>query len=702
MGCDWVLLVASFVVKFKKSLQFCQFSQVLSSFHYSPTGGSGSGGGFSLRNILADDGGRDYYSRSSSIQQQQPPPPQLSSSSSSSTLQLSPNPLPPSSPPSHNNNNEQNMSDVEIATTISSLSQIQNDKLNYSNGTRQKNNSMSISSLIVNTVNNTINPINNSVNNNVNNPFIKIPTKEPKGIVKKSPQKRRPSDSTDYSQKQKIHHPNSPKFHEIRDQLGKETKPNHLSPASVSQVHSMDWESQPPQQPPSSQQPQPLPPSSLQSPQPYPRSHNNIIIIPPQSDISSSSSSSSNRYNSQPQPPPPSHQHLHSHPHSSSISKNNGMGSPPMSAVDTKPSNMKSPYLIIDRNDRNQKSSSPPIHPNNGFSHGGMVGNHLVKHPGYPPNNNGYMHPSEMNPSNIQSRRVSDPSLPQNSNPMSMSRNNVLGYPPPQINGMNGPPIPDQQQQPPPPPSHSHSHSNHRLPMNNSLTNHRNPSLPNVLSPSESLPPQGPPSSLSHRNSTSSSSSSRSGSISTTLPPMQSSPTHPSHPPHHHHHPSSSSSHTHHHYPQEHHNHSHHPHAQQQQQQQNHHYHHSQTNQPNNYISPPPPSVPLTPQGPPPPPPPTPSQHSYNNHVTGKSPPSISMGQPLTNFLRDSSGPIINGYGGNPHHHIQSQNGVMNGAMNGGGIMGNSHLPPPPPQQQPPPLLPHQQQLGPPINGETF
>lgn len=65
-------------------------------------------------------------------------------------------------------------------------------------------------------------------------------------------------------------------------------------------------------------------------------------------------------------------------------------------------------------------------------------------------------------------------------------------------------------------------------------------------------------------------------------------------------------------------------------------------------------------------------------------PPNILGQPPLTNYLRDSQGPMVNGYGGS-HHHMQPPNGVI----------GGPHLPP---QQPPPPPLPHQQ-LGPPING---
>ncbi|CAG8605016.1 10268_t:CDS:10 [Funneliformis mosseae] len=319
---------------------------------------SGSGG-FSLKSILSDDGPASHahtqqHASLSQHSQSPLPPPQYHhgagnngvngnagntgyggtyssepAEAGSILLSLSnPNTAPQQSTSHYNNqsrdyypskDNEQQMSDVEIAATISSLSNISNSVKSIPQHQRQraKSNSMSIASLLggeepsssdsgrsipngslVNEPsqqryqqqhqesypeemrngdihshhqsqqNLDCGHFNGSSNHNIRKHTkklsggsaslvvntTKIPQREPKGIQKKSPQKRRPSDAVDFTNTRPKVHRNpelnhfshgppttsgGPKLTELREHLGEERFPNRI-PA----VHnySMEWD----------------------------------------------------------------------------------------------------------------------------------------------------------------------------------------------------------------------------------------------------------------------------------------------------------------------------------------------------------------------------------------------------------------------------------------------------------------------------
>ncbi|CAG8596464.1 4215_t:CDS:2, partial [Racocetra fulgida] len=343
---------------------------------------------------------------------------------------------------------------------------------------------------------------------------------------KKSPQKRRPSDPNETSQRPKIHHrspeqipyPSSgQKYSELREHPTEDQKPSIYLPQQ-------DWEHQmPPQQfhqsrslhngPPADHSVRFQPKNCGSPPMPGDKSMNikNHFIIPHQNE----------RPLKKPSPPP--------------INAPNGyvpgvgvggmVGNPSLQDNGSDRKDYISPpnnNMIPPNRSSILSDNSPPMNSENGLVNPPMVHHHhpingtgmhppRVEHPGYPPlqsNNPGYIHP-EANPSSVPSRRVSDSTMySQHSQPSSL----VRGYPP------HGPPVPESQ---PPHASHrpigSHHTSPSLLPNNHiqqqSHSIRHNQSMPNIHpdpqhrtppSPlsrqssyiSQPLPAQGPPSHL--------------------------------------------------------------------------------------------------------------------------------------------------------------------------------------------------------------
>ncbi|CAG8562334.1 5518_t:CDS:10, partial [Dentiscutata heterogama] len=489
--------------------------------------------------------------------------------------------------------NTQQISDVEIAASaISSLSHSPDDTKSIhpqiNQRTRAKN-SMAISSLISGDESTSSDPIQslqatptstvnfNSYNAN-NNGNGRKSAKRPlngspslpiaKGFSKKSPQKRRPSDPNENSQR-KIHrspdHMPYPsggqKYSDLREHPVEEQKPPiHLVPVSQGgPTNSMEWDHQmPPQQYNQSRSLHNVPPTDHPGrfqpkingspPMPADKSMNikpHYAMNPNERTLTKTS-------------PPihPSNGYVPGvgvdaphQPITQSIPQQNGQIRPQssntnfcrmyndMSLQDGSDNVRSKEYNLPPNNLPNRPlipESSPPMNNEHGMVNPAIVHHHpppvngsiyppRVDHPGYPlqQSNPGYIHP-EANPQSVQPRRVSDsPMHPQpNSSSISLSR----GY------SHHGPPVPEPQ---PPHTSHRHSIGSHHtspslLPTHIQSQNHsirHNPSMPNLHSSMASDPQhRTPPSPLS-----------RSGSVprqpQTTLPPLQSQPSYMSQPP---------------------------------------------------------------------------------------------------------------------------------------------------------------------------
>ncbi|CAG8715511.1 7622_t:CDS:10 [Gigaspora margarita] len=567
-----------------------------SSDHHLP-----SNSGHSLRNLLSDDGpapqhassqqqyhhsagnngglsngtygtypneqGREYYSHVQQQQPQQPvhnqPIPSLEQNNrqsydvsadadeASKTLIL----LSQRPPSSHygssrdhysSKDNTQPISEVEIATTISSLSHSPDDtksihpQINVSDESTSSDPIQSMQAAPNSTqetmqryyhhhqhhdqytdeTRNDYHPYNANNNSNgrksAKRPLNVSPNLSiPKGFSsKKNPQKRRPSDPNESIQR-KIHrspdHMPYPsggqKFSDLREHLEEQKQPPvHMVPVSqVGPANPMDWDHQmPPQQyhqsrslhngPPNDHPARYQPKTNGSPPMPADKSMNikpHYVVNPNERSLTKTSPS------------------IHpSNGYVPGVGADGIVGNPSLQDGG-KDFNMPPNNNMIHNRPPMMPEGSPPMNNEHGMANPSIVHHHpsqingsgiytrmdRMEHPGYPlqPSNTGYIHP-EVSPQNVPPRRVSD--SPMHPQPNSSSMTLSCGYSP------HGPPVPEPQ-----PPHNSHRHPQHTSPsllathvqpQNHSIRH--NPSMPNLHSSMASDPQhRTPPSPLSRQ-----------------------------------------------------------------------------------------------------------------------------------------------------------------------------------------------------------